>query len=153
MSTLQRIQYELKNVKELDEYDIVIETDETNIYKWTITMQGPTDSPYQEGTFKLSVDFPSNYPFAPPSINFITKIYHCNVNNSGGICLDILKDQWSPALTINKVILSIISLLNDPNPDDPLIPEIAQIYLNDRAQYIENAKRHTLVYAQSQSHD
>lgn len=151
MSTLQRLQYELKNVKELDEYGIVIETDETNIYKWTITMQGPDDSPYQEGTFKLSVEFPSNYPFAPPSINFITKIYHCNVNNSGGICLDILKEQWSPALTINKVVLSIISLLNDPNPDDPLIPEIAQIYLNDRAQYIENAKRHTLIYAQSQS--
>lgn len=151
MSTLQRLQYELKNAKELDEYGIIIETDETNIYKWTITMQGPDDSPYQEGTFKLSVEFPSNYPFAPPSINFITKIYHCNVNNSGGICLDILKDQWSPALTINKVVLSIISLLNDPNPDDPLIPEIAQIYLNDRAQYIENAKRHTLIYAQSQS--
>ena len=151
MSTLQRLQYELKNAKELDEYGIVIETDETNIYKWTITMQGPDDSPYQEGTFKLSVEFPSNYPFAPPSINFITKIYHCNVNNSGGICLDILKDQWSPALTINKVVLSIISLLNDPNPDDPLIPEIAQIYLNDRAQYIENAKRHTLIYAQTQS--
>ena len=150
MSTLQRLQYELKNAKELDEYGIVIETDETNIYKWTITMQGPEDSPYQEGTFKLSLEFPSNYPFAPPSINFITKIYHCNVNNSGGICLDILKDQWSPALTINKVVLSIISLLNDPNPDDPLIPEIAQIYLNDRAQYIENAKRHTLIYAQSE---
>ena len=150
MSTLQRLQYELKNAKELDEYGIAIETDETNIYKWTITMQGPDDSPYQEGTFKLSVEFPSNYPFAPPSINFITKIYHCNVNNSGGICLDILKDQWSPALTINKVILSIISLLNDPNPDDPLIPEIAQIYLNDRAQYIENAKRHTQIYAQPQ---
>lgn len=149
MSTLQRLQYELKNAKELDEYGIIIETDETNIYKWTITMQGPDDSPYQEGTFKLSVEFPSNYPFAPPSINFITKIYHCNVNNSGGICLDILKEQWSPALTINKVVLSIISLLNDPNPDDPLIPEIAQIYLNDRAQYIENAKRHTLIYAQS----
>lgn len=151
MSTLQRLQYELKNAKELHEYGIVIETDETNIYKWTITIQGPDDSPYQEGRFKLSVEFPSNYPFAPPSINFITKIYHCNVNNSGGICLDILKDQWSPALTINKVILSIISLLNDPNPDDPLIPEIAQIYLNDRAQYIENAKRHTLIYAQSQT--
>ena len=149
MSTLHRLQYELKNAKELLEYGIMIETDETNIYKWTITMKGPDDSPYQEGTFKLSVEFPSNYPFAPPSINFITKIYHCNVNNSGGICLDILKDQWSPALTINKVILSIISLLNDPNPDDPLVPEIAQIYLNDRPQYIENAKRHTLIYALS----
>ena len=149
MSTLQRLQYEIKNSKELHEYGITTLVDESNIYKWIITMKGPTDSPYQEGIFKLSVGFPSNYPFAPPSINFITKIYHCNVNNSGGICLDILKDQWSPALTINKVLLSIISLLNDPNPDDPLVPEIADIYLNDRLKYIENAKRHTQIYASS----
>lgn len=147
MSTLQRLQYELKNREELKSYGITLETNEDNIYKWIIIMKGPVNSPYENGTFHLSIEFPANYPFSPPLINFITRIYHCNINNSGGICLDILKDQWSPALTVNKVLLSIISLLNDPNPDDPLVPEIAEVYLKDREKYTENAKRHTEIYA------
>ena len=147
MSTLQRLQYELKNREELNSYGITLETNEDNIYKWIVIMKGPEKSPYENGTFRLSIEFPANYPFSPPLINFITRIYHCNINNSGGICLDILKDQWSPALTVNKVLLSIISLLNDPNPDDPLVPEIAEVYQKDREKYIENAKRHTEIYA------
>merc|ERR1711885_85713 len=100
-------------------------------------MGGPDDSPYVGGIFFLNIHFPTDYPFKPPKINFTTRIYHPNINSNGAICLDILKDQWSPALTISKVLLSICSLLTDPNPDDPLVPEIAHIYKTDK--YVQEA--------------
>lgn len=108
---------------------------------------GPPDSPYAGGVFFLSIHFPTDYPFKPPKINFTTKIYHPNINATGSICLDILKDQWSPALTISKVLLSICSLLTDANPDDPLVPEIAHIYKLDRPKYEANAREWTKKYA------
>ena len=109
-----------------------------DMFNWQATIMGPPDSPYAGGVFFLNITFPPDYPFKPPKVHFITKIYHCNVHSNGtvyalvdqyvsilkilieidflqlfagSICLDILKDQWSPALTISKVLLSISSLL------------------------------------------
>ncbi|KAL8274748.1 hypothetical protein Esti_001297 [Eimeria stiedai] len=128
-----------------------------DLFHWQATIMGPEDRqggpyfyviPYSGGVFFLNIHFPSDYPFKPPKVNFTTKIYHPNINGQGAICLDILKDQWSPALTISKVLLSISSLLTDPNPDDPLVPEIAHIYKTDRARYDQTAREWSQKYAQ-----
>jgi ubiquitin-conjugating enzyme E2 D len=118
-----------------------------DITKWQATIMGPGDSPYEGGIFFLDINFPNDYPFKPPKVKFTTKIYHCNVNNNGGICLDILKDNWSPALTISKVLLSICSLLTDPNPDDPLVPDIANLYKTNREKHDKTAREWTQKFA------
>jgi ubiquitin-conjugating enzyme E2 D/E len=97
--------------------------------------------------FELGLVFPTNYPFRPPKVYFKTKVFHPNINAQGGICLDILKDQWSPALSVVKVLLSISSLLTDANPKDPLVPEIARLYVEDRAEFDRTAREWTRTYA------
>ncbi|KAK8741967.1 hypothetical protein OTU49_002042 [Cherax quadricarinatus] len=87
-----------------------------NLYEWVSTILGPPGSVYEGGVFFLDIHFSAEYPFKPPKVLFRTRIYHCNINSQGVICLDILKDNWSPALTISKVLLSICSLLTDCNP-------------------------------------
>ncbi|GAM27693.1 hypothetical protein SAMD00019534_108690 [Acytostelium subglobosum LB1] len=119
-----------------------------DLFHWSATIMGPKDSPYDGGIFFLNIHFPTDYPFKPPKINFQSKVYHPNINANGSICLDILKEQWSPALTIPKVLLSICALLTDPNPDDPLVPEIANLYKTDKARFEANAKEWTRKYAQ-----
>ena len=87
-----------------------------NIYEWVSTILGPPGSVYEGGVFFLDLHFSPEYPFKPPKVTFRTRIYHCNINSQGVICLDILKDNWSPALTVSKVLLSVCSLLTDCNP-------------------------------------
>ncbi|XP_040102304.1 ubiquitin-conjugating enzyme E2 D4 isoform X2 [Oryx dammah] len=118
-----------------------------DLFHWQATIMGPNDSPYQGGVFFLTIHFPTDYPFKPPKVVFTTKIYHPNINSNGSICLDILRSQWSPALTVSKVLLSICSLLCDPNPDDPLVPEIAHTYKADREKYNRLAREWTQKYA------
>jgi ubiquitin-conjugating enzyme E2 D/E len=120
-----------------------------DLFNWEGCIFGPEDTPFHGGMFKLSINFPVDYPFRSPHIKFVTKIYHPNINSSGLICLDILKDKWSPALTISKVLLSICSLLSDPNPDDPFVPDIANLYKQNRSAYEERARMWTLQYAVS----
>ncbi|QSZ33425.1 hypothetical protein DSL72_004993 [Monilinia vaccinii-corymbosi] len=118
-----------------------------DLFHWQATIMGPSDSPYTGGVFFLAIHFPTDYPFKPPKVSFTTRIYHPNINSNGSICLDILRDQWSPALTISKVLLSICSMLTDPNPDDPLVPEIAHVYKTDRSRYEATAREWTRKYA------
>jgi len=145
---LKRIQKELT---ELQEEPLLMCTagpvDYEDLSRWHATIVGPKDSPYEDGLFTVSITFPADYPFKPPKLKFITAIYHCNISPRGDICLDILKDQWSPALTISKVLLSLCSLLTDPNPDDPLVPSIANLLVEDRFSHDMQAKLWTIKYA------
>jgi ubiquitin-conjugating enzyme E2 C len=89
--------------------------DDENMSRWTATIEGPDDTPYAGLTFKLSMEFAANYPYTAPVVLFKTPIYHPNVDFSGRICLDILKDKWSAIYNINSVLLSLQSLLGEPN--------------------------------------
>ena len=147
MATAQRITKELENLKADPPANCSAGPIEDDIFHWQGTLMGPSDSPYEGGVFMMDIEFPADYPFKPPKVTFETKIYHPNINSSGGICLDILKDQWSPALTISKVLISICSLLCDPNPDDPLVPDIARLYIRNPDKYNKTAQLWTIQYA------
>ncbi|XP_025099659.1 ubiquitin-conjugating enzyme E2-24 kDa-like isoform X2 [Pomacea canaliculata] len=118
-----------------------------NLYEWVSTILGPKGSVYEGGVFFLDIHFSPDYPFKPPKVVFRTRIYHCNINSQGVICLDILKDNWSPALTISKVLLSVCSLLTDCNPHDPLVGSIAQQYTSNREEHDRIARQWTKRYA------
>ena len=146
MTSLKRIKKELLDLSENPLFNCSAGPIGDNLNEWEATIIGPEDTPYSGGVFILIILFPPDYPFNPPKIKFLTRIYHCNINQHGGICLDILKDQWSPALTISKVLMSISSLLSDCNPDDPLVPEIARLYNKDRIKHDLIAKEYTEKY-------
>ena len=147
MSTLQRITKELKEIQNDPPANCSAGPEGDDMYEWQASIMGPKDSPYEGGVFWLKIHFPKDYPFKPPKVMFLTRIYHPNISSSGAICIDILKDNWSPALAISKVLLCICSLLDDPNPDDPLVPDIAELFNNDREAYNTKAKVMTLQYA------
>lgn len=89
--------------------------DDENMLHWTATIDGPSETPYSGLIFKLSMEFASTYPYTAPTVLFKTPIYHPNVDFSGRICLDILKEKWSATLSIGSVLLSLQSLLGEPN--------------------------------------
>uniref|UniRef100_A0A8D0PWY2 UBC core domain-containing protein n=1 Tax=Sus scrofa TaxID=9823 RepID=A0A8D0PWY2_PIG len=126
---------------------IKAEPDESNARYFHVVIAGPQDSPFEGGTFKLELFLPEEYPMAAPKVRFMTKIYHPNVDKLGRICLDILKDKWSPALQIRTVLLSIQALLSAPNPDDPLANDVAEQWKTNEAQAIETARAWTRLYA------
>lgn len=144
----RRLQKELIDIQRDPPNDCSAGLVSDDLYHWTATIMGPPDSPYSGGIFFLDIHFPTEYPFKPPKVKFTTRIYHPNISPSGSICLDILKSAWSPALTVGKMLLSILSLLDDPNPDDPLVPEIAQEYKNRPERYMVTAQIWTQQYAQ-----
>jgi ubiquitin-conjugating enzyme E2 D len=145
--SLRRLNKELADINKSPSPYFSIAPSDGNIYTWKATMVGPPDTPYAGGVFYLDIHIHYDYPMKPPKINFENKIYHCNINSNGSISLDILQDQWTPALTIRSLLISITSFLSDPNPYSPLVPEIARVYKENKVEHDRVAKEWTKKYA------
>jgi ubiquitin-conjugating enzyme E2 D/E len=109
------------------------------------------DTPYENGVFELDLRIPRDYPFNPPVIRFKTKVFHPNISSNGEICLDILRDTWTPSFSIENTLLSIVSLLSDPNSEDFIAPEAAFLYRESREEYDRKARKWTEKYAMKKS--
>ena len=144
---LKRLNKELTELRKNPVCNCDARPDDDTLMEWSSTIIGPIDTPYENGVFKLKMKFSSSYPFKSPQVRFITKIFHPNIDSAGGICLDILKEKWSPILGIEKILLSICSLLGEPNPKDPLVKYAADLYMNDREAFNNEAKSWTAIYA------
>ncbi|KAH8096859.1 ubiquitin-conjugating enzyme/RWD-like protein [Cristinia sonorae] len=146
-TTVKRIHREIADLKKEDLGDITLHPSDDSLFLWKATIPGPTGSVYEGGVFHVDIALGHDYPFSAPRMTFRTRIYHMNISDRGGICIDILKHNWSPALSLFKVILSLSSLLTDPNPKDPLVPSIATEYMRNRAQHDSTARHWTKLYA------
>ncbi|KAI1001611.1 hypothetical protein K3495_g6590 [Podosphaera aphanis] len=131
-STSKRLQTELMQLMTSSAPGIsAFPSADGNLLSWTATIAGPEDTPYAGLSFKLTFSFPCNYPYAPPTVLFKTPIYHPNVDFSGRICLDILDDKWTAAYNIQTILLSLQSLLGEPNNSSPLNGEAAELWDKD----------------------
>ncbi|VDN02540.1 unnamed protein product [Thelazia callipaeda] len=108
---------------------------EDNILMWEAIIFGPQDTPFEDGTFKLTLEFTEEYPNKPPTVKFVSKMFHPNVYADGSICLDILQNRWSPTYDVAAILTSIQSLLDEPNPNSPANSLAAQLYQENRREY------------------
>ncbi|KAJ2876415.1 hypothetical protein FB639_003903, partial [Coemansia asiatica] len=127
------------------------------IDRYEARIDGPPDTPYENGQFLIDIELTTQYPMEPPSVTFRTRIYHPNIDENGKICLEVLKTGrsggWNPAWTLGKVLISLTVLLANPNPHDPLVPEVAAQMLDDHKAFVREARRFTEKYAAPASND
>ncbi|XP_002730471.1 ubiquitin-conjugating enzyme E2 K-like [Saccoglossus kowalevskii] len=148
-----RIQREFKEVVKCDEAAkcaIKVEMVDSDCMELRGEIAGPPDTPYEGGNFILEIKIPETYPFNPPKVRFVTKIWHPNISSkTGAICLDILKDQWAAAMTLRTVLLSLQALLAAAEPDDPQDAVVAKQYKEDPQAFEDTARHWAQVYAQA----
>ncbi|SCW00274.1 LAFE_0C00540g1_1 [Lachancea fermentati] len=149
MSRAKRLMKELQAVKDDPEANVNLEfVSETDIHHLKGSFLGPPGTPYEGGKFIVDIEVPMEYPFKPPKMKFDTKVYHPNISSvTGAICLDILKNAWSPVITLKSALISLQALLQSPEPNDPQDAEVAQHYIRDKASFDKTAALWTRTYA------
>ncbi|KAK9369758.1 P-loop containing nucleoside triphosphate hydrolase protein [Lipomyces kononenkoae] len=149
MSRSRRIAKEMQDAQSDPESTIRLEmVSESDISHLKGYFEGPPGTPYEGGHYQVDIEIPNDYPFKPPKMKFDTKVYHPNISSqTGAICLDILKDTWSPVLTLKASLISLQSLLTSPEPNNPQDAEVAKHYLTDRKGFDDTARYWAKVYA------
>lgn len=149
MSRVKRIAKELEECGQDTQSGVsLLLVNETDLTHLNGFFKGPPGTPYEGGTFQVDINIPNEYPFKPPQMKFATKIYHPNISSvTGAICLDILKDAWTPILTLKSSLISLQSLLQSPEPNDPQDAEVAKHYLTNKKGFEETAAYWTKIYA------
>ncbi|XP_017773412.1 PREDICTED: ubiquitin-conjugating enzyme E2 T-like [Nicrophorus vespilloides] len=145
-----RMARELKRLEEAPPPGISVSAKENKLNLLEAQILGPPDSPYANSLFNLEILIPDNYPFTPPSIKFLTKVYHPNIDDNGRICLDLIKmppkGGWKPTIGIENLLIATRMLLENPNPNDPLMADIAAEFINDPKEFEKKAKEHCKLY-------
>ncbi|KAJ1977743.1 Ubiquitin-conjugating enzyme E2 T [Dimargaris xerosporica] len=150
-SLLGRLKRELELLARDPPTGVICYPEGDSLAQWTAFIKGPRDTPYEGGTFKLQVTIPDRYPFEPPQIHFKTPVYHPNIDPQGRICLNLLKmpphGDWKPSLNVATVLTSLGLLLAEPNPNDPLLVDVANEYREQPVLYATKARQSTQQYA------
>uniref|UniRef100_A0A7E4VTP9 UBC core domain-containing protein n=1 Tax=Panagrellus redivivus TaxID=6233 RepID=A0A7E4VTP9_PANRE len=142
--SMKRLMKEIEHFKtEPPPYLAEFEVDEKNVRKWTASIH-PRFTPFKHGVFKLKIEIHPDYPFKPPRMQFLTPIYHPNVDEKGMFCLSILQmDNWKAGVTVAAVLDSLLYLLERPEPERSLRFEIGEQYALNRAEFIKSAHAKT----------
>ncbi|CAJ0566732.1 unnamed protein product, partial [Mesorhabditis spiculigera] len=153
MSVSRRLQKELADIQGSGAKSYAnVEYSDSNLLHWTVTLL-PDNVPYSKGAFRVQLDFPADYPFKPPKLTLLTKIYHPNIDEQGQICLGIVHpDNWKPATRAEQVLMALLQLINDPEPDHPLRGDLAEEFTKDKKTFIKNAEEFTKKHAEKRPH-
>ena len=143
MRVIKRLTREYKNITEENNYLFSVYFDEDNILKWYVTLIGPPDTYYENGIFNLEINFTNEYPFRAPTVRFTSEILHPNIYSDGNVCISILHEgvdsygyedsgeRWMPSQNVTSILLSIISMLNEPNFESPANVEASVLWKDE----------------------